>query len=81
MTELAIADNPAFTVSRIELDRGGRSYSVDTLEALRAARRRTRTRTSLVHPVGRGAGRVPDLAQARADPRAVPPGGRAARRV
>lgn len=38
MTGLAIADNPAFAVSRIELDRGGRSYSVDTLEALRAAR-------------------------------------------
>ena len=38
MTELAIADNPALTVSRIELDRGGRSYSVDTLEALRAER-------------------------------------------
>ena len=38
MVELAIADNPAFAVSRIELDRGGRSYTVDTLEALRVER-------------------------------------------
>jgi len=35
MVELAIAGNPAFTLSRLELDRGGVSYSVDTLEALR----------------------------------------------
>jgi nicotinate-nucleotide adenylyltransferase len=34
MLELAIADNPAFEVSRIELDRSGPSYTVDTLEAL-----------------------------------------------
>ncbi|OGO57602.1 MAG: nicotinate (nicotinamide) nucleotide adenylyltransferase [Chloroflexi bacterium RBG_16_72_14] len=38
MLELAIAGNPAFAVSRVELDRGGRSYTVDTLEALRAER-------------------------------------------
>lgn len=31
---LSIADNPAFGVSRIELDRPGLSYTVDTLEAL-----------------------------------------------
>jgi len=36
MVELAIADNPAFAVSRIEVERGGASYSLDTLEALRA---------------------------------------------
>lgn len=34
MVELAIADNPAFAVSRIELDRVGPSYAVDTLTAL-----------------------------------------------
>ena len=36
MVELAIAGNPAFAVSRIEVERGGASYSLDTLEALRA---------------------------------------------
>jgi nicotinate-nucleotide adenylyltransferase len=34
MVELAIADNPSFTVSDIEEQRGGRSYSVDTLREL-----------------------------------------------
>jgi len=34
MVELAVAGNPAFAVSRIELDRPGPSYTVDTLEAL-----------------------------------------------
>ncbi len=36
MTELAIADNPAFAVSRVEIDRPGRSYTVETLRALHA---------------------------------------------
>ena len=36
MVALAIADNPAFAVSRIEVERGGASYSLDTLEALRS---------------------------------------------
>jgi len=36
MVELAIADNPAFAGSDVELVRGGASYTVDTLEALRA---------------------------------------------
>ena len=36
MVELAIADNPAFEASRIELGRTGPSYTVDTLEALGA---------------------------------------------
>ncbi len=36
MVELAVADNPAFEVSRLEIDRTGRSYTVDTLEALAA---------------------------------------------
>lgn len=34
MTELAIASNPSFECSRIELDRPGASYTVDTLKAL-----------------------------------------------
>lgn len=36
MVRRAIAGNRRFGVSRIEIDRRGRSYSVDTLEALRA---------------------------------------------
>ena len=34
MIEHAIADNPSFDASTIELDRGGTSYSIDTLDAL-----------------------------------------------
>lgn len=37
MVELAIGGNPRFAVSRMELDRDGPSYTVDTLEALHAA--------------------------------------------
>ena len=36
MVELAIADNPLFVLSRIELDRPGPSYSLDTLRQLRS---------------------------------------------
>jgi nicotinate-nucleotide adenylyltransferase len=36
MVELAISDNPAFSLSRIEADRPGPSYSVDTVEQLLA---------------------------------------------
>ena len=35
MIELAIADNPAFGASRLEIDRATPGYMVDTLEALR----------------------------------------------
>lgn len=35
MVELAAAGNPRFRVSTVELDRGGRSYTVDTLRSLR----------------------------------------------
>lgn len=31
MVELAIQDNPAFRVSRIEIERGGVSYTIDTM--------------------------------------------------
>jgi nicotinate-nucleotide adenylyltransferase len=34
MVELAIAGNPAFEACRLELDRTGPSYTIDTLEAL-----------------------------------------------
>lgn len=47
MVELAIAGNPWFAASRMELDRPGPSYSVDTIAALAAD--------------ARAAGREPDL--------------------
>jgi nicotinate-nucleotide adenylyltransferase len=34
LVELAIAGNPSFAISRIELERDGPSYTVDTLQAL-----------------------------------------------
>ena len=37
MVEAAVADNAAFEVSRIEVERAGPSYTVDTLAALRDA--------------------------------------------
>jgi nicotinate-nucleotide adenylyltransferase len=37
MVELAIGDNPAFGLSRVEVDRSGPSYTVDTVAALLAA--------------------------------------------
>ncbi|MGK2851923.1 MAG: nicotinate-nucleotide adenylyltransferase [Candidatus Limnocylindrales bacterium] len=37
MVEAAIADNPGFRVSRVEVDRAGPSYTVDTLSSLSAA--------------------------------------------
>jgi len=36
MTHLAVRSNPQFSVSRIEIDRPGPSYTIDTLLALRA---------------------------------------------
>ena len=36
MVKRAIADNPYFDVSRLEIDRPGETYTVDTLQALRA---------------------------------------------
>ncbi len=36
MLERALSDEPFFEVSRLELDRGGRSYTIDTLETFAA---------------------------------------------
>ena len=37
MVRLAVKGNPHFTVSDMEIRRGGRSYTIDTIEALRQA--------------------------------------------
>lgn len=36
MVRLAVRDNPRFDVSRLEIDRAGETYTVDTLRALKA---------------------------------------------
>jgi nicotinate-nucleotide adenylyltransferase len=36
MTVIATADNPRFSVSRVDIDRGGPTYTVDTLRDLRS---------------------------------------------
>src|SRR3954469_22110303 len=38
MTVIATASNPRFTVSRVDVDREGPTYTIDTLRDLRAAR-------------------------------------------
>lgn len=38
MTVIATASNPGFSVSRVDIDRDGPTYTVDTLQDLRAAR-------------------------------------------
>ncbi|WP_269092769.1 nicotinate-nucleotide adenylyltransferase [Arthrobacter hankyongi] len=38
MTVIATASNPRFTVSRVDIDRPGQTYTIDTLRDLRAAR-------------------------------------------
>lgn len=38
MTEMAIASNPCFSVSRLEIDREGPTYTVDTMLALKELR-------------------------------------------
>ena len=37
MTVIATASNPRFSVSRVDIDRPGRTYTIDTLRDLRAA--------------------------------------------
>jgi nicotinate-nucleotide adenylyltransferase len=46
MVRLAIADNPAFELDTIEVDRAGPSYTVDTVEAL--ARRSVGTQLTMI---------------------------------
>lgn len=48
MVDAAIAGNPAFEVSRIEIDRAGPSYTLDTIEALVAAEVAAGRRPNLV---------------------------------
>lgn len=38
MTVIATASNPEFTVSRVDIDRGGPTYTIDTLRDIRKAR-------------------------------------------
>lgn len=38
MTVIATASNPRFTVSRVDIDRGGTTYTIDTLRDIHAAR-------------------------------------------
>ncbi|WP_281245337.1 nicotinate-nucleotide adenylyltransferase [Paramicrobacterium humi] len=38
MTVVATASNPQFTVSRVDIDRGGMTYTIDTLRDLKAQR-------------------------------------------
>ena len=47
MTVIATASNPRFTVSRVDIDRGGPTYTIDTLRDLKA--RSTRRRAVLHH--------------------------------
>lgn len=79
MVELAIAGNPAFAVSRMELDRAGPSYSVDTVEALAAEARAAGRQPDLVFvmsgetlrelPTWREPGRLLDLCRVAVVPR------------
>lgn len=39
MTVIATASNPRFTVSRVDIDRGGDTYTIDTLRDLQAERK------------------------------------------
>ena len=82
MIQLAIAGNPAFAVSRMELDRDGPSYTVDTLTALRAERLAAGASPDIVFIVSaEGVRGVRDLARSAARPRAGDHRGRAPRRL
>ncbi|MFN8619209.1 MAG: nicotinate-nucleotide adenylyltransferase [Chloroflexota bacterium] len=82
MVELAIADNPWFRVSRMELDRPGPSWSVDTLAELAAqADAEGRERPVFIlsvealagFPSWREPGRILDLARVAVVPRGGTP--------
>ncbi len=50
MTVIATASNPRFWVSRVDIDRGGPTYTIDTLRDLAPAAARTPTSTSSPAP-------------------------------
>jgi cytidyltransferase-like protein len=75
MTRLAVADNPAFEASDIEIQRGGVSYTVDTVATLRAAVPRRR----VVFDSGRGrAAGISELVPRGGDCARMHPAGRRA---
>lgn len=79
MVAAAVAGNPAFSVSRIEVDRPGPSYTADTLEALAASERAAGLEPDLVLilsaetfrdlPGWHEPGRILDLARVAVAPR------------
>jgi len=79
MVELAIADNSAFSMCRIELDRQGPSYSVESLELLAAEAARQKVGRELFFvlsaealaglPEWRDPGRIPALCHLAVVPR------------
>ena len=70
MVELAVADEPAFSASAVELERAGPSYSVDTIRSLsgHAAGRR-----AVFYPGARRLPRHSDLERLSHHPLAVSP--------
>jgi hypothetical protein len=76
MVEAAVAGVPGFDASAIEIDRGGLSYTVDTLEAFAASTRAP----SAFCSSARIRSRRSTVARARAH-RGAGPGGRAGARV
>ena len=50
MTVIATASNPRFSVSRVDIDRPGETYTIDTLRDLRAERGPTPSSTSSPGP-------------------------------
>lgn len=83
MLELALADNPAFSVEPLELERDGLSYTVDTLELLAAQATAVGTAADLVFicstealfglPTWRDPARILSLARVAAVPRGLEP--------
>jgi nicotinate-nucleotide adenylyltransferase len=79
MVELAVADNPAFGVSAVEIERPGPSFAVDTLERFHAEARAAGRRPDLVFilsgealrdlPAWRAPARILDLSRLAVVPR------------